>query len=178
MGTPLARPAPGEPVTYLHVAPIFAARCAKCHTENGLKGPPPEGYRLTSYEAALTGSERARIIPGSPKASELVRRIRGEARPRMPFDGPPYLDSEEIRLIEDWIAQGARNADGKALRPTPGVAVRLHGTMRAGGRLDGLDLLVGPRTRVDKVPASGAYVEVHGILDDKGRVVVEHLRPR
>jgi hypothetical protein len=54
------RPAPGEAVTYRHVAPLFATRCAKCHTDSGLMGPAPEGYRLTSHAATLTASERAR----------------------------------------------------------------------------------------------------------------------
>ena len=172
------RPRPGEKVTYLHVAPVFAARCAKCHTDNGLMGPAPEGYRLTSYESTLTASDRARVVPGNPNASELVRRIRGQARPRMPFDGPPYLDREEIRLIEDWITQGARNAEGAPARIPAGAAVRLHGTLDPGGRLDGLELILGPRTRVDKNPAPGAYVQVRGRLDEAGRIVVERLRPR
>jgi len=172
------RPRPGEKVTYLHVAPIFATRCAKCHTDNGLMGPAPEGYRLTSYESTLTIADRARVVPGNPNASELMRRIRGQARPRMPFDGPPYLDREEIRLIEDWIAQGARNADGAPSQVPAGAAVRLHGTLDPGGRLDGLDLILGPRARVDRNPAPGAYVEVRGRLDEAGRIVVERLRPR
>lgn len=176
--TPQQRPRPGEKVTYLHVAPILAARCAKCHTDNGAMGPPPEGFRLTSYESTLTASDRARVVPGNPNASELVRRIRGQARPRMPFDGPPYLDREETQLIEDWIAQGARNADG-APSPVPvGAAVRLHGTLDAGGKLDGLDLILGPRARVDKNPAPGAHVQVRGRLDHAGSVVVDRLRPR
>lgn len=172
-----AQPAANEGLTYLQVGPIFAARCAKCHADNGLKGPAPEGYRLTSYEAALTSTDRARIVPGAPNASELVRRIRGQARPRMPLDGPPYLTDEEVKLIEDWITQGARNAEGVAARYPTGAAVRLHGILKAGGMLDGVSLIVGPRTRVDSIPAPSAYVEVHGTLNDKGRIVVERLRP-
>jgi len=71
------RPAPGEPVTYQHVAPIFATRCAKCHTNNGQMGPAPEGYRLSSYVSTLSANDRARVVPGNAAASELVRRIRG-----------------------------------------------------------------------------------------------------
>jgi hypothetical protein len=175
---PPPRPRPGEKVTYLHVAPILAARCAKCHTDNGAVGPPPEGFRLTSYASTLASSDRARVVPGNPKASELLRRIRGQARPRMPFDGPPYLDREETQLIEDWIAQGARNADGAPAPVPAGAAVRLHGTLGTGDRLDGLDLILGPRTRLDRNPAPGAYVQVRGRLDGAGRVVVERLRPR
>jgi mono/diheme cytochrome c family protein len=172
------RPAPGEPVTYLHVAPIFATRCAKCHTDQGLVGPAPEGYRLTSFAATLATADRVRVVPGNPEASELVRRIRGQARPRMPFDGPPYLTGDEIRLIEDWIAQGARGADGAAATIPIGAEVRLHGTLRAGWELDDLPLDVGPRTRIDKAPAPGDYVQVRGRLGEDGNVEVERLRRR
>ena len=174
----LPRPQPGDNVTYLHVAPIFASRCAKCHTENGLMGPAPEGYRLTSHEATLSAADRVRVVPGNPDASELVRRIRGQARPRMPFDGPPFLTADEIRLIEDWIAQGARNAEGVVAPVPAGARVRLHGRLEAGNRLDGLALDIGPGTRVDKDPMPGDYVEVRGRLDDSGRVIVERLRTR
>jgi mono/diheme cytochrome c family protein len=175
---PPKRPGPGEKVTYLHVAPILATKCAKCHTDNGLMGPPPEGFRLTSYESTLSTADRVRVVPGNPAASELVRRIRGQARPRMPFDGPPFLDREEIQLIEDRIAQGARNAAGVAAPVPAGATVRLHGTLTPSGQLDDLGLVFGARTRIDKHPAPGAYVQVRGRLDPSGRVVVERLRPR
>lgn len=175
---PPPRPMPGERVTYLHVAPIFATRCAKCHTDNGQMGPPPEGYRLTSHAATVAAADRVRVVPGNPGASELMRRIRGQARPRMPLDGPPFLEQGEIQLIEDWISQGARDAAG-APAPVPvGAAVRLHGTLTAGPGLDGLALQFGPGSRIDKQPAPGAYVQVRGRLDSSGGVVVERLRPR
>ncbi|RPH98436.1 MAG: hypothetical protein EHM68_04555 [Lysobacterales bacterium] len=172
------RPGPDEAVTYLHVAPILAQRCAKCHTDNGLMGPAPEGLRLTSYAATLAVAERARVVPGRPEASELVRRIRGQARPRMPLDGPPYLDADQIELIEEWIRQGARNGSGQPATIPVGARVRLHGTLGPGGRLDGLELLIGRGSRIDKNPAPGDYVEVRGNLDDQSRVVVERLRSR
>ena len=172
------RPVAGQAVTYLHVAPLLATRCAKCHTEKGLMGAAPEGYRLTSYESTLSAADRVRVVPGNPDASELVRRIRGQALPRMPFDGPPYLADEEIRLIEAWVAQGARDANGKSAPNPTGAAVRLHGTLRPGWRLDGLDLTIGPRTRIDKSPKPGDYVEVRGHLDETANVKVERLRRR
>lgn len=175
---PPPRPKPGERVTYVHVAPILATRCAKCHTDNGLMGPAPEGYRLTSHAATVSPADRARVIPGSPAASELMRRVRGQARPRMPLDGPPFLDKEELRLIEDWIAQGARDAAGVPAPVPVGAAVRLHGTLTAGPGLDGLALRFGPGFRPDKQPAPGAYVQVRGTLDSSGGVVVERLRSR
>jgi mono/diheme cytochrome c family protein len=171
-------PAPGEPVDYADVAPILAQRCAMCHTDNGLMGPPPEGYRLTSYDAALSTADRVRIVPGQPDASELVRRIRGQSLPRMPFDGPPYLSSEEIRVIEDWIAQGAPNAQGQAAAVPVGAKVRLEGVLGRGWRLDGLQLIVSGQTRIDKSPRPGDYVEVRGRLDQNGNVRADRIRPR
>lgn len=172
------RPARGEPITYAHVAPIFATRCAKCHTDKGLMGPVPEGYRLTSYESTLSPADRVRVVPGQPNASELVRRIRGQALPKMPFDGPPYLADEEIRLIEDWVAQGARDSDGKPARVPVGATIRLHGRLGPGGQMDGLDLGIDARTRIDKSPRPGDYVEVRGRLDEAANVRVERLRRR
>ena len=172
------RPAPGEAVTYLHVAPLLATRCAKCHAEKGLMGAAPEGYRLTSYDSTLSTADRVRVVPGKPEASELVRRIRGQAHPRMPFDGPPYLSDDEIRTIEDWVAHGARDTNGKVAPNPTGAAVRLHGTLRARWRLDELDLAVDARTRIDKSPRPGDYVEVRGRLDETGNVQVGRLRRR
>ncbi|WP_298834219.1 c-type cytochrome domain-containing protein [uncultured Piscinibacter sp.] len=171
-------PAPGEPVTYLHVAPILATRCAKCHTDSGLMGAAPEGYRLTSHASTLSAADRVRVVPGHPAASELVRRIRGQARPRMPFDGPPYLSGEEVRLIEAWISQGARDAAG-APAPVPvGARVRLHGTLGTNWQLDDLPLAVTPSSRIDGRAAAGSYTEVRGRVDEGGRIVVDRLRSR
>lgn len=178
VAAPPLRPRAGEAVDYRHVAPIFATRCAKCHTENGLVGPAPEGFRLTSYESTLSAADRLRVVPGRPNASELLRRIRGQAQPRMPMDGPPYLTDEEIGLIEAWIAGGARNAEGRRAEIPSGAKVRLHGTLEARWRLESLNLDVGGHTRIDKSPDAGDYVEVRGRLDRNGNVIVERVRTR
>ncbi|RME81187.1 MAG: hypothetical protein D6775_14245, partial [Caldilineae bacterium] len=86
------------------IQPIFNERCIKCHSGD----KPPRGLRLDSYDHVLQGGTyRAVIVPGDPEGSELVRRIKGEALPRMPFDGPPFLSDEQIALIVRWIAEGA-----------------------------------------------------------------------
>jgi hypothetical protein len=96
-------------------------------------GRPPEGYRLDSLQATLDASDRARIVPGNPGSSELVRRIRGVSRPRMPFDGPPWLTDEEMLLIEQWIAQGARDGEGRATPVPAGARVRFRGAEEVRG---------------------------------------------
>ncbi len=131
-GEPAARRAekvrqPGDPITYADVAPILVGRCVKCHGPNSIMKRVPEGYRLDTLQQTLDASDRARVVPGNPSGSELVRRIRGESRPRMPFDGPPYLRDDEIRLIEQWIAQGARDAEGRTAPIPSGARVRFRG---------------------------------------------------
>jgi uncharacterized membrane protein len=166
------------PVRYDQVAPIFATRCVKCHTEKGLMGGPPEGYRLASYADTVRTADRVRVVPGSPEASELVRRIRGQALPRMPFDGPPFLADDEISLIEQWIADGAMDSAGIPAPLPVGSRVRLHGTLVSSNRLDELPVVITRSTRMDKSPSAGDYVEVRGTLDADGRVIVDRMRPR
>lgn len=124
---------PGDPITYADVAPILVGRCVKCHGPNSIIQRVPEGYRLDTLARTLDASERARVVPGNPADSELVRRIRGESAPRMPFDGPPYLGDAEIRLIEQWIAQGARDAEGRTAPVPAGARVRFRGAEEVRG---------------------------------------------
>lgn len=170
-------PAPGEPVTYAHVAPIFARRCASCHTAQGRMGPAPEGYLLNSYDATIAAADRARVVPGRPEASELLRRVRGQARPRMPFDGPPYLDDAEIALIERWIADGARDAQGREAPIPVGATVRLHGTLAGPAQLDALPLRMAAGARIERARVGG-YVEVRGRVTGDGAIEVQRLRGR
>jgi len=165
-------------ITFDRVAPVFARRCAKCHTDDGLMGDPPEGYRLTSYASLVSASDRARVVPGNAAASELLRRIRGQARPRMPFDGPPYLGEAEIELIEQWITDGARNSAGD---PTPipvGARVRLHGVLIEHWQLDDLPLDMTSATRIDKNPRAGDQVQIRGRVEADGSIRVERIRRR
>lgn len=171
-------PAAGKPVNYHHVAPIFARRCVKCHTERGQMGPAPEGYLLNSYRATLAYSDRVRVIPGNAAASVLVRRLYGYSRPRMPYDGPPFLDESEIRLIERWINDGARDSHGKPAAIPVGARVRLQGRLASRWVLDGLQLQVSSRTRIDKSPRAGDDVRVRGRVNASGGVTVDRIRRR
>jgi mono/diheme cytochrome c family protein len=174
----LTRAEPGAEATYADVATLFASRCVKCHAEKGLMGPAPEGYRLTSYAEAISAVDRARIVPGNPEASEIVRRVRGQSLPRMPFDGPPFLSDEEIGRVTDWIKKGARSVEGTPAPVPTGARVRLQGRLAGQWKLDDLPLIVTDATRFDKSPRTGDFVEVRGILDGAGAIVAERIRPR
>ena len=114
-----ARPAeaPG-PAGYAAVQPIFTARCVRCHGPEKQKN----GLRLDTRSAALEGGiDGPVVIPGDSAKSELVRRILGETKPRMPYRQPP-LDAAEIATIRAWIDAGA---------PGPAVAKTAEATVPA-----------------------------------------------
>lgn len=175
-----ATSSPAGPPTWREVAPIFATRCSKCHAPQGVMGPAPEGVVLTSYEAVLAFADRARVVPGRPEASELVRRIRGQSLPRMPFDGPPYLSDAEVALITAWIAAGARDSAGVPAPMPVGARVRLRGVLSADGTLDGLALpaSTGRGGRRDRAAQPGSGVEVRGTVQADGSIAIERLRGR
>jgi len=164
---------------FVRVLSIFGTRCVKCHAEKGMMGPAPEGYLLTSYENILSSRDRVRVVPNYPEASELVRRIKGHSKPRMPFDGPPFLTVGEIDQIVRWIKDGARNAQDDPAEYPLGARVRLHGRLVGEWQLeDGLNLQVFSSTRIDKSPRLGDYVEVRGQVGENGAVYVERIRRR
>lgn len=165
-------------MTFTHVEPIFLQRCAYCHSDGGILGSPPEDLRIVSYETVVGGGERVVIVPGRPEASELLRRILGQALPRMPFDGPPFLDEEQTWLIREWIARGAPDSQGQTAPVPAGGELRLHGILTERWALDGLPLVVTSSTRIDGEVVLGAYVEVRGVLGPNGEVLVERIRER
>lgn len=88
------------------VSAIFAERCTMCHSELGASS----GLRLDSYEAARKGGVKgAVLLPGNADESELIRRLRGESTPRMPFLSYP-LPPEQIDLIKRWVDAGLPEA--------------------------------------------------------------------
>ena len=87
--------------------------CTKCHSGDGI-GLAQSGLELSSYATLRTGGGRsgARVVVDfMPCQSVLAQKV-GTAPPfgrRMPYNGPPYLAPADIQLIEDWLAEGARD---------------------------------------------------------------------
>lgn len=66
---------------------------------------------LGSLRAGGVTSGAQIIVDGEPCASVMYQKV-SEAPPfgsRMPLNGPPYLTTDERRLLHDWIAEGASN---------------------------------------------------------------------
>ena len=99
------------------IRPILAESCLLCHGTDDSKG----GLRLNSVEGAtktLKGGGVG-IIPGAPERSEVIKRIVSkDPEKRMPpADHDMALSSEQIALLEQWIAEGAEYQEHWAYRP-------------------------------------------------------------
>jgi uncharacterized membrane protein len=95
---------PADRLTFADVAPILNQYCTSCHAGSHA----PEGLQLDSHEAVMTGGPNGPVVvAGKPGESELVKRIRGEVEPGMPYRQPP-LSSDKIQRIVEWVRQGAR----------------------------------------------------------------------
>lgn len=95
------------------ILPMLRENCFRCHGEKE-KG----GLKLDSRERLLEA-----VRPGNPEKSELIARLNNDDEElRMPPTGDP-LDKNQIKLLEDWIKQGAAwpsppvKADDIAERP-------------------------------------------------------------
>ena len=108
------RPQQATPIDFgKQVQPILNQNCTLCH-----KGAEaPAGLQLDSAAGALKGSgARPVIIPGNSTQSVLAQRISDTAGKQMPPSGP--LPKDQIKLIIDWIDQGAKAGVNPA-DPTP-----------------------------------------------------------
>src|SRR6266699_1934256 len=92
------------------VAPLLAGQCSACHSEK-LK---TSGFSVASVESVIAGGNKhgKAVIGGHPEQSPLVRMLKGELQPQMPFG--KSLDKADIARIEGWI---------RSLPPDKGEAV-------------------------------------------------------
>ncbi|EPX57069.1 EF hand domain/PKD domain protein [Cystobacter fuscus DSM 2262] len=103
----------GVPSYARDIEPLWSARCSSCHNENGLEGLNLlVGKSHASLMASGVGAcaSGARVSPGRPEESLLVRRISGEeCGIRMPMGNSDYFDSNpgELTQIRSWILAGA-----------------------------------------------------------------------
>ena len=95
------------------VQPILSNACYECHgpDTSGRKA----GLRLDLKDAALAFVDKAgvkAIVPGDPDHSELVLRIEShDPDERMPKNSDKRLTPDQIKLLREWIRQGAEFRD-------------------------------------------------------------------
>ena len=112
--------AAGSPVDYAsQVKPILTRHCVSCHGATKPKG----GLRLDTAAAALLGGRAGRSCSRArARRARLVAAVRGEGETeRMPLKRPPLAEAE-IKLLQDWIDQGAKAIAGER----PGIAPPSH----------------------------------------------------
>ncbi|MCW8886716.1 MAG: c-type cytochrome [Motiliproteus sp.] len=99
--------AAAEPVRYQSdIKPIFDKHCVECHSG----WFPDGGLRLNSLENIHEGGKQGRaVIAGQPEKGWLINLVRTKSGrySKMP-PGPAQLSEQEIQLIQQWIADGAR----------------------------------------------------------------------
>ena len=115
---PTSAPLPAKVDFNRDIAPILSNNCFYCH------GPDPkhrEGeLRLDLRDDATKVHDgRQAIVPGKPEASELVRRIKSaNADEKMPpADSNKKLSARDVKLLEQWIAEGAEYRSHWAYAP-------------------------------------------------------------
>lgn len=117
------------PITYRdHIRPIFAARCLGCHNADKSSG----GLNLSAYNTTLAGGSGGAILAsGDPDASRLFALVSHLEQPNMPPNQPRIPDAE-LAAIQQWIADGCRDAADSAPAPAkPAVNISL-GTVTLG----------------------------------------------
>src|SRR5689334_16990855 len=90
------------------VRPILKAHCFECHGEGEkLKG----GLDLRLRRSMLKGGDDGPVlVPGKPDKSEIFKMVQSGDMPKR----EKKLTREQIEVIKNWIASGAKTA-----RPEP-----------------------------------------------------------
>ena len=96
-----------EPSYFREIRPILQRQCQGCHQPN-LKS---SNLDLTTYEGLAAGGKRG------PAPALIVKYLTGEMKPQMPLGQPP-LPAEQLALVRDWVAAGAKNDTPAEARET------------------------------------------------------------
>jgi hypothetical protein len=97
-----------------HIKPLLRGRCVTCHGALRQRGK----LRLDTVGMMLKGGDSGPVLhPSDDTKSLIVQRITAtDKADRMPPEGDP-LSVDEIKLLKNWIAQGAKApSDEKAER--------------------------------------------------------------
>jgi hypothetical protein len=101
-----------KPVDFARdVRPILSEKCFACHGKD--EKQRQAGLRLDLREAAVAkgASGHSPIVPGKPSASAVVARITATGPLKMPpVASGKKLSAENIAILKQWIAQGAKYA--------------------------------------------------------------------
>lgn len=106
---PAVRAEDPPPVSYFKdIRPVFQQHCNGCHQP----AKPQGGYVMTTHGDLFKPGERGKpgIVAGKPASSHIVEQIKvhDDGKAEMPKGRDP-LNPIQIKMISDWIAQGAKD---------------------------------------------------------------------
>jgi len=103
------------------VQPFLNKYCIECHPAK----TPDGGFRVDTYKNLMKGGEHGpALVAGKPDQSKMVRMMDKTARPTMPPKGSPQPTADEIKLIRQWIMDGAKDDGGSSKITLPEIAPR------------------------------------------------------
>ncbi len=76
---------------------VLRARCLPCHSRGSRLG----GHVFETYEGVM------RVVKAGDPDGSLLIKVVSPPSPVMPQGGEP-LSAEQVRLLRDWIAAGAK----------------------------------------------------------------------
>lgn len=109
-----------KPVSYSQdIQPVLIANCLQCHDGKG-EGSTASGLSLQTYDSLMKGTKFGPVVvPGSALSSTFYSVLTDQVDPKIRM--PPHsevslaqgrgepLSDAQIRDIELWINQGAKN---------------------------------------------------------------------
>lgn len=96
------------------IQPILKARCYECHSEQAKK--EKAGYVFDNLERFKNDiGPKGQIVPGDVERSNFLDLVTRD-KDRMPPGGKEPLTPKEVKLVREWIEQGA-SLDGKGGTP-------------------------------------------------------------
>ncbi|HET6575406.1 MAG TPA: c-type cytochrome domain-containing protein [Fimbriiglobus sp.] len=111
LGTAPAVAQPNKPVSFIgDVAPILKENCFACHDARKKSGK----FDMTTFASLMAGSTNGPMIaPGKPDESDFHALIVSTEKRRMPpRDKGEAVPAAKAKVIERWIAEGAKPDPG------------------------------------------------------------------
>jgi hypothetical protein len=135
------------------IRPIFSETCFKCHgpDQNKRKGK----LRLDTRDGEFSEHDgKAPFVPGNPAKSEAWRRINAAGTDDLmpPADSGMKLTERQVKLIGQWIREGAQYKDHWSFIPP--AAPALAKVKRAAWPKNGIDYFILARLEEEKLRPS------------------------
>jgi mono/diheme cytochrome c family protein len=158
-----------EPIDYVkQIEPILQAHCAKCHGE--AKAMAKLRLDTAAGVQEKLAADPELIVAGKPEESELYERLvlPADNAKRMPKGADPLPESD-VKLIAEWIKQGATFAVAAAAAPAPAALApaalapaaapaAAEPAAKPAEKLPLPEVAAAPQASIDKLTAAGARV--------------------